>query len=93
MSSMAQQAIEMGIDPCIAPGGGTWDNPTNREYACSVASSRGYTPDYLDDDINNGKNCREYNNYSDSEEPTWFATSKEALDYAKKYWNNYYKSF
>jgi len=56
MSSMAQQAIEMGIDPCIAPGGGTWDDPTNREY----------------------------NNYYDYEEPTWFATSKEALDYAKK---------
>ena len=29
MSSMAMQAIEMGIDPVLAPGGGTWGDCWN----------------------------------------------------------------
>ncbi len=83
MSSMANQAIEMGIDPVQAPGGGTWDDPHNRDYACSVARNRGFTPEYLDDDINKGRNCSRHNDY---EERTtgWFATAQEAQDYAKR---------
>lgn len=54
MSSMVQQAIEMGID--------SWDGETG--------AWNWNENDYNEDD------------YSE-EEPTWFATSKEALDYAK----------
>jgi hypothetical protein len=56
MSSMAQQAIEMGIDPIIAPSslGGTWED-------------HGLYNDFEDD----------------RRRPSWFATSQEALEYAK----------
>lgn len=67
MSSMAQQAIEMGIDPCIAPSylGGTWEDHGLKSPA-----------DYFD--------YEDENKYF-QKEPTWFATSKEALDYAKNH--------
>ena len=65
MSSMAQQAIEMGIDPIIAPSslGGTWE----------------------DHELTGPGDCF-YNDCEDEyteEEPNWFATSQEALEYAK----------
>lgn len=71
MSSMAQQAIEMGIDPIMAPMGGTWED---HGLEGPDLGGRG--------EYNRLKASELYDDYSEKK-PTWFATSKEALHYAK----------
>jgi len=68
MSSMAWQAIEMGIDPCIGPDFQTWDGPGKSFYE---GYEDNYEKKYKDDYISYKK------------EKTWFKTAQEAQEYAK----------
>ena len=80
MSSMVNEAIEMGIDPVQAPGGGTWDNPAYPDYANSRSNSmhkrkKAIECMYLTNHV------RSFDLFKDKE--ICWSTSEEALKYAK----------
>ncbi|WP_210467261.1 hypothetical protein [Vibrio crassostreae] len=87
MSSMAAYAIEMGMDPCVAPDGQEWSESIyrrpqiNREVFGDDSSSdrRGY-----DTPLGRGDSSRSYSSVPTNQAAEqWFATAKQAFQFAK----------
>lgn len=81
MSSMAWDAMQMGLDPVMGPDGREWCESSYRRPAINREIFGNYECDNGDFgkiDLDGGRSNFVY------EEPTWFATAQEAQDYAKR---------
>ncbi|MEZ9357876.1 hypothetical protein [Vibrio breoganii] len=86
MSSMAAYAIEMGMDPCIAPDGQEWSESTyrrpqiNREVFGDDGplDQRG-----IDTPLGRADARGKYSSSPEEQSEQWFATAKQAFQFAK----------
>jgi len=83
MSSMAWDAMQMGLDPTVGPDGREWCESNYKRPAINKEIFGGNeceSNSYNKIDFDEG-----YSSVTNIEKPTRFATAQEAQDYAKQH--------